>query len=360
MNARALAAAALGLVLATGCTPMANSPRGPRPAEQTRAAIRDRGPVPDASRMLADIQLVTFPYRRGDVVGRDTVLGVAPVESWLQRVAERTAGSGTPFRLETEEILLCGGAAVERGWFPLGGDQADQPYLALWQPARGQWRLAQLWLAPDASMGPRDLAAGCGASEFMQHLSFGVAAGGGDGTGLDAVADSLRGVGYDKQSLTGETTARVRVWGRYRLSPQAFLRLNYDYRFPTKLAVEDTAAVNLKRIDLTAKEYTFSLTGEVRLGPVWLEAGPAVRTVSLDYADVIEIGSSVFREDAAESLTQFGAVARASYRYTVWQQMNVLGSIGYDFFPDAQPETTVAPAVGVGNLSIMLGLEWEP
>jgi hypothetical protein len=114
-------------------------------------------------------------------------------------------------------------------------------------------------------------------------------------------------------------------------------------------------------VELTAKEYTFSLTGEVQLGPLWLEAGPALRMVSLEYVDRIEIGSSVYpRIDEGETLTQLGAVARASYRFPVWQQMNILASLGYDFFSDAQPEKTVSPAVGVGNFSLMLGVEWEP
>ena len=193
-----------------------------------------------------------------------------------------------------------------------------------------------------------------------RRWQFGVAAGAGAGAGLGAVADSLSAQGYTSQSRTGETTGMVRAWARAELTPRIFGKLTYDFRFRTRINTSNPTATSPSTADFNARQYTIALTGEIPIGPVWIEAGPALKFVGAEYEERVEVGSSVLAESSTETVVQVGGVIRSSFRYPVLPEMNVLGSVGYGLFPDAEGDQTVTAPVGVSGWSLMLGLEWAP
>jgi hypothetical protein len=368
MRLRLLSSVLVLPILSTACAPSAHAPpAGPAPdaamsLEAARAAVTDRPAVPGEAHMLGDAALVTFPMRRGGEARRDTVRGVADVTSWLERLRSQTAFSEAPFELGTEEVWVCDGALVERGEYPLGGMVAGRAgsgsgsYLALWRPAGEAWKLAGIWLSPPGSVRPGTLASGCTGDAAARRFRFGAAFGAGSGIGLDEMSDSLAALPAQEQS--GATRPVLQLWAGMALTPTIGARLSYS-RVSGSLSAEGDLTYHTER-DLELAFHTISLAAEFRVGPVWLEAGPALGLLQADQTVATEVGGTIVTEDASDTMTGIGAVARLTYRHALTYNLAAIGILGYSYFPDqALEETVPGAAVPLPGASLVVGLEWR-
>lgn len=151
-----------------GCLPM----RVPAPpelrhevdeAEKVAAVIETHGAWPLAEQMTEDIRLVTPEVERVDAavrrtVGRDTVRGRPGVVAYLQLWQSMRAHDGL-FELETRDVLVCEGRALQRGRYTVPADpgsgvpQRFASFFAVWDQGGGPVLLNTLELDTD---GDRD------------------------------------------------------------------------------------------------------------------------------------------------------------------------------------------------------------
>lgn len=360
------------ILLSAGCasftpSPTPSAPTEPDPLHEIRAAIADRPAVPGEAQMLPNVELVTFPFRRAGEARRDTVRGVAWVVAWMGRIEDETAGSTAPFELRAREIMVCDGAAVERGEYPLGGVAAgrsgtdSQPYVALWRPAGDRWRLERLWLSPQPSVRAGNLATGCQSDPTIGlNLELGAGVGLGGGPGLDKAASVLQDERYDDQSLRGPALGAIQLWVRVGSQRPFSIALIYGHALGSRIEAVDTAALYLRTVDFGVSAHTLSLLGETRVGPLRVGAGPALVGVISDYHITIA-STSPYARDETDVLARLGAAARASLLVPVTPQFRVAGSLGYSYFPELMvKQSRLELPVPLSGFRGVIGVEWRP
>lgn len=356
----------------TGCaTAPADGPGHPRdPYAETRREIALRPDVPDQWFMLPDVRLIGFQYSRGDSVMRDTVTGAADVAVWLRSLAVRTQYESQPFHLDVREVLICDGAAVERGSFAIPGRVegratqtiATRGYLALWEPSGDAWKLADIRLSPPLAVHVSDLASDCSSPPILPPgVGYGISAGAGAAADLAAVSAAMTANGYENLSTSGDGRPEFRVWGVQEFGTRWAARLSYGYVSETK--VEGVARNIVQEItqEIGIQTHLLTLVGEVRAGPLRLGAGPALAVSRVSFLQGIQTTETEFFSDRDDWEAQFGAVARAGLAVDLTSALSAVGTVGYGFFPEIDPPHAGIPApITVRDLSFVLGVEYVP
>ena len=328
-----------------------------------RAEVSDRPPVPSADQLLPSVELVTFPSQADGAAKRDTINGRERVAGWLDDMADRSRGDRVPFILQTAGVMVCEGAAVERGQYPVPEGTTGQPgstanYLALWRPRGDDWQLERLWLAPPASLEGGDLAAGCVTEPW--NLVVGAAAGVGSSGDVSRVVDALP-PRYDEVSHSeGLSRPEVGIWVSISVTGWLRSQFHYGYRRHVEFHIQNFSSATgelIEELFVDARVHYLSVLAEARLGPVGVAVGPlGVETVMTGTYDGV-YGSA---EDSG-LYTKLGGEARLFGGVHLSQRLRAVLSAGYRYVPGVDISeflnTREAAYLYPGGLDLAVGLE---
>lgn len=359
----------------SACSPLAPA-SGPTPEEdvwaEARAAIGDRPDLPGEPQLLPDVRLISFEYQRTGQARRDTIRGVVPVSLWLQSLDVRGRQHGRPLVMTLRDILVCEGALVERGRFPIPGRVSGLPpgamaqptgeYLALWRPTEDGWKLADIQLSPPLSVHVSDLATGCSAAITRRTgVAVGVEVGIGGAADLAAVRAAASESGYTRVSSDGFGRPEFHIRASVPLGPVLGATVWYGYMMGSEVRAtvftsEDDRALS---VGVTGA-HTLTVLAEARVGAFRLGAGPAWVSAGLFREYTATSPGSVIATSDAETLTRFGAAVEASMRVPVRTGVTAVGTIGYTHFPELEPESVSTVPIGLRGFGVLVGMEYTP
>lgn len=353
----------------TGCATIASGPgKTEDPHEATRAALAGRAEVPDARQMLHDVEVVTFAYRRAGEERRDTIRGSTEASIWLESLRFRSGDGNAAFGLRSTEILVCDGAALERGKFPVpdivnryGSNHAgaEAGYLALWRPVEGAWRLERLWLSPPVSLRVGDIASGCHGKPRPLRLGMGGRMGG--SPVLDGVVTFVDEAAWPTPEVEPTSAVGPLLWVGYRPAPDYGIRALYSRVGGASVSAgEFWGSGSSRQITVEVSGHVLAATGEARVGPFWIAAGPALALMTVDRRTKSCAKSLCSAEEVLEPSRLLGANAEAAYRYAVFSPLVPILSLSYLHFPDLEPEVVDRAAIPLGGLTLTMGMEWSP
>lgn len=294
---------------------------------EVTAELEAIGEFPSADRMAATVELVTFEYRREGSTEpqRDTLRGRAAVTTWLEGWYVRQLPD-TEFRLTPREALVCDGAAIQTGTYPVrpraGEAVVRQQYRARWvEGRRGEWELAQLWLDPDARARVSRIGTGC---TSVRDVRLGMhrwvvtaeMVASGEATGTE-VGEAMRDAGWTAASDYEGEFPKVRGGGvtpavsvGYRLTPawsvEALWLEDSGHEVHGRLVVNNRISQPTLTVSPTR---VIGILGVRRLGLLAAGIGPAF--VSTDF-DWVENSGSITAEPVSGSSSMAGVVAQLS------------------------------------------------
>lgn len=375
-HGRSASALIVGLaVVVSGCATR-DGPTDPAPDEdrRTRLEIADRPAVPGATSFLPDAALVSFEFRTPDGdTRRDTVIGASRVAGWLESLGTRTAQrTGQSFVMETREILLCEGAAVERGRFPIpvratagGEDESLQPYLALWRPTAGDWKVESLWLMPPSSLRHTDLAEGCRAPPLADRLpitGWVIGIDGGTGTAPDVAG--YQGMLADDGFENVVTDESAGPWFGLSISRRIRAPISVLATIATRPSARVTGvSENLYSTWTRSYEvqpYMAALMAELRWRQLAVALGPALSRVAVERSNVVDNTVNQTSSVHTMELDQTGFMARISAGHRFWRGLQGTAAVTYAVFSDLEPgQVMIPPGINPGGAAFSIGVGWN-
>ncbi len=343
------------LVLVAACAPPPPFQPSPELAERAEALsaveqqVQRVGELPGMGDMLPEVRLtgprqlggfetgLGYPYPRG--VGaaqaqRDVITGSTAVAHWLDS-RRRSHRGETPFHFRTTRVMVCDGAAIQYGVYPVltapgvGRGEVTRPFAALWRLEEdGELRLESIWMDPaSGATRPGVLATRCrhaaGPREALRYAGRRV------GVQLFASLAAEQASGSTRDALVdgGWTQSLNASPERYRLGAQGYYRLTPRWNVTGIASYEPGFSVSGRPSDVA---YVATLQGRglsaaalmvYEVGPLRLGVGPDLTYTSWAWSErLLHKGVEPGEPSSDSSLTP-GALLSAGLVWPLWSNL---------------------------------------